>query len=146
MTERRAVLCFSILYWSILQCINISFFFCHSICSQCQQSLKCQTKCEKDDDRGWGGGGGQPHCCCCWYCYYSIQSQAIQQQRCPWRGFSRDRRKKIKTRDTERFRGLLWIQRHFLGNTLIPPPPFRNLEWKKYTWELDLCGMQQLGF
>lgn len=54
---QRGEQCCASVFFIVQYCSALIPLFFHSICSQCQQSLKCQTKCDKDDDRGWEEGG-----------------------------------------------------------------------------------------
>lgn len=114
LTERGGGCCASV-FFIVQYCSALIPLFFYSICSQCQQSLKCQTKCDitiKEDERRDGNHID----------YHYIQSKPI----------SEDKSNKINTINTRTLRGLLWIQRHFLGNMLIPlllflGPGMRNM-------------------
>lgn len=54
---QRGEQCCASVFFIVQYCSALIPLFFHSTCSQCQQSLKCQTKCDKDDDRGWEEGG-----------------------------------------------------------------------------------------
>lgn len=54
---QRGEQCCASVFFIVQYCSALIPLFFHSILSQCQQSLKCQTKCDKDDDRGWEEGG-----------------------------------------------------------------------------------------
>lgn len=55
------------------------------------------------------------------------KAKPIQRQ-WPLSGVSEDKSNKINTINTRTLRGLPWIQRHFLGNMLIPLLLFWDLE------------------
>lgn len=44
--------CCASVFFIVQYCSALIALSFHSICSQCQQSLKCQTKCDNDDGRG----------------------------------------------------------------------------------------------